>query len=122
MDVVHAETELMRALSPADIFADVWIGAAVVRIDDGVAPADVVAVSSTDRKARFGVGIVRSVHTQFGPGRETVGYFRNLLPGRADVEGTDKVGPEQIGAPDRQCVHTIGLTVPAQCEGIGRIE
>src|SRR5215831_16587675 len=96
MDVVCAETKLMRAFSPADIFADVWVGVAVVRIDDGVAVVDVVAVSSSDRKPRFGVGIVRSVHTQ--------------------------VGSEQIGASDRQCVHTIGLTVSAQCEGIGWIE
>ena len=130
MYVAGSESELMRSSCPAYIFADVRIRPAVITIDDGVAAADVEAssssgctyISSRDRDARLGVGIVGSIHAQFGPGGEAVHYLWNFLPVCSDTEGIDDIGANQVRASDRQRVHSIGLTVPAQCQGIRRIK
>ena len=120
----------MRSSCPAYIFADVGVRPAVIAVDDGVASADVEAgtssgrtyISSRNGNARLGVGIVGSIDAQFGPSGEVVRYLWNFLPARSNVKGTDDIGTKQVRASDRQRVHPIGLTVPAQRQRIRRIE
>src|SRR5262249_42742645 len=91
-------------------------------VDDGVAATDIEAISSADCKTRFGVRIVGGIHAQFGPCGESVRHLRNFLPVRSNVERTDNVGANQVGASDRQRVYPIGLTISAQRQSIRGIE
>src|SRR5438874_6207661 len=122
MHVACSESELVRASYPTDVLGDIRIRPAEVAINDGTPGSDVEAtssaprpdpgsactdISSGNRKARFGVGIVGSIHSQFGPGGESVRHLGNFLTVRSDMERIDDICADQVGTSDRQRVDAI---------------